>query len=83
MQSNVKLAHAMGSTTRGMAAVNAQMSPQAMQQTLQQFEMESAKMEMKEEMSKLILTGYFSLNIFCDSKGRKFNYIIEVLSIHE
>jgi hypothetical protein len=56
MQSNVKLAHAMGTTTRSMAAVNAQISPQAMQQTLQQFEAESAKMEMKEEMSKLIST---------------------------
>lgn len=56
MHSNVKLAQAMANTTRTMGAMNAQISPQAMQQTLQQFEMESAKMEMKEEMSKLIAT---------------------------
>ncbi|XP_062510950.1 charged multivesicular body protein 2b-like [Corticium candelabrum] len=50
MHSNVKLAHAMANTTRTMTAMNAQISPQAMQQTLQQFEMESSKMEMTEEM---------------------------------
>lgn len=35
-----------------MGSVNAQMNPAQLQQTLQNFEMESSKMDMKEEMSK-------------------------------
>ena len=36
-----------------MGSVNAQMNPAQLQSTLQNFEMESSKMDMKEEMSKL------------------------------
>ena len=35
-----------------MASVNATVDPQGLQKTLKNFEMESAKMEMSEEMSK-------------------------------
>ena len=35
-----------------MASVNAQMTPQDLQQTMQQFSMESAKMDMTEEISQ-------------------------------
>ena len=35
-----------------MAGMNAQVNPQALQKTLHNFEMESAKMDMKEEMCK-------------------------------
>lgn len=38
-----------------MGSVNAQMNPAQLQGTLQNFEMESSKMDMKEEMSKLTL----------------------------
>ena len=41
-----------------MGSVNAQMNPAQLQGTLQNFEMESSKMDMKEEMSK------FSINCF-------------------
>jgi hypothetical protein len=34
--------------------MNAQVNPQALQKTLQNFEMESAKMDMKEEICKEI-----------------------------
>ena len=37
-----------------MGAVNKQMNPQDMQRTLQNFEKESMKMDMSEEMSKII-----------------------------
>ena len=37
-----------------MGSVNAQMNPAQLQNTLQNFEMESSKMDMKEEMSKFI-----------------------------
>ena len=36
-----------------MGSVNAQMNPAQLQNTLKNFEMESSKMDMKEEMSKL------------------------------
>lgn len=43
-----------------MGSVNAQMNPAQLQSTLQNFEMESSKMDMKEEMSKLtLITGQF------------------------
>lgn len=38
-----------------MGSVNAQMNPAQLQSTLQNFEMESSKMDMKEEMSKFTL----------------------------
>ena len=38
-----------------MGSVNAQMNPAQLQGTLQNFEMESSKMDMKEEMSELTL----------------------------
>lgn len=46
-----------------MGSVNAQMNPAQLQGTLQNFEMESSKMDMKEEMSKLTLL-YFTLLYF-------------------
>ena len=38
-----------------MGSVNAQMNPAQLQNTLKNFEMESTKMDMKEEMSELNL----------------------------
>lgn len=37
---------------QAMGSVNAQMNPTQLQNTLKNFEMESSKMDMKEEMSK-------------------------------
>ena len=39
-----------------MGSVNAQMNPAQLQNTLKNFEMESTKMDMKEEMSEFIVT---------------------------
>lgn len=39
-----------------MGSVNAQMNPAQLQNTLKNFEMESTKMDMKEEMSELSLS---------------------------
>lgn len=41
-----------------MAGMNAQMNPQQLQQTLQNFERESAKMDLSEEISKSIIAQY-------------------------
>ena len=38
-----------------MGSMNAQMDPQAMQKTLQNFEKESMKMDMTEEMSEFLI----------------------------
>lgn len=50
MNANMKMAKAMGSTTKTMTAMNKQMDPQKLAQTMKQFEMENSKMEMSEEM---------------------------------
>ena len=42
-----------------MGSVNAQMNPAQLQNTLKNFEMESTKMDMKEEMSEFIITLVF------------------------
>jgi len=50
MHSNMKMAKAMGTTAKTMGQMNKQMDPQKMSQTLKQFQMENAKLEMSEEM---------------------------------
>ncbi|ELU00221.1 hypothetical protein CAPTEDRAFT_18322 [Capitella teleta] len=50
MHSNMKMADAMGNTTKTMATMNKVMDPQKTAQTMRQFEMQNAKMEMTEEM---------------------------------
>lgn len=50
MHSSAKMAGAMATTSKTMASVNATVNPQGLQKTLKNFEMESAKMEMSEEM---------------------------------
>lgn len=50
MHSNVKLANAMSSTTKTMGDVNKQMNPQGVMKTMQDFEKESMKMGMAEEI---------------------------------
>jgi len=53
-----------------MGSVNAQMNPAQLQGTLQNFEMESSKMDMKEEMSKLtIITRQFVLQNYNYANG--------------
>jgi len=48
-----------------MGSVNVQMNPAQLQNTLQNFEMESSKMDMKEEMSKLtLITRQFIFNYY-------------------
>jgi len=50
MQANTKLASAVASTTKTMSAVNRQMNPGEVMRTMQNFEKENAKMDMKEEL---------------------------------
>jgi charged multivesicular body protein 2B len=50
MHSNMKMADAMGTTTKSMVAMNKVMDPQKTAQTMREFERQNAKMEMTEEM---------------------------------
>ncbi|EDO42022.1 predicted protein [Nematostella vectensis] len=50
MQSTATMAGAMSKTSQAMGAMNKQMDPASLQKTLQNFERESAKMDMNEEM---------------------------------
>lgn len=50
MQSNASLASAMSTTSKTMAAVNKQMKPEQIMKTMQDFEKESTKMGMAEEI---------------------------------
>uniref|UniRef100_A0A673I1L9 Charged multivesicular body protein 2b-like n=1 Tax=Sinocyclocheilus rhinocerous TaxID=307959 RepID=A0A673I1L9_9TELE len=53
MNSQMKMAGAMATTTKTMQAVNKKMDPKKTMQTLQNFQKETAKMDMTEEMSKI------------------------------
>lgn len=50
MQANQKMASAMATTSKTMGKVNAQLKPQQIMKTMQDFEKENAIMSMKEEM---------------------------------
>jgi len=50
MQSNMKMADAMATTTKSMGEMNKVMDPQKMAKTMREFEMQNARMEMTEEM---------------------------------
>ncbi|KAK6169996.1 charged multivesicular body protein 2b [Patella vulgata] len=50
MHSNMKMANAMGTTTKTMVQMNKVMDPQKTMKTMQEFEKESMKMGMTEEM---------------------------------
>ena len=51
MQSQAKMAGAMGSTAKTMAAVNKQIKVEDIQKTMMNFEKESTKMDMAGELS--------------------------------
>ena len=53
MQSQAKMAAAMGSTAKAMAATNKQIKIEDIQKTMMGFEQESTKMDMAGEMSEL------------------------------
>ena len=50
MQANVKMAESMGTATKAMGVMNKQMDVNKIAQTMQQFEKESTKMEMTDEI---------------------------------
>lgn len=52
MGANVKLAEAMGETSKTMGAVNKAMDPMKVAQTMKNFEEQNFKMNMTEETSK-------------------------------
>ena len=52
MHSNMKMAGAMSTTTKTMTAMNKAMDPQKTAKMMQDFQKETMKMEMSEEMSK-------------------------------
>ena len=55
MQAQAKMASAMGSTAKVMAATNKQMKLEDIQKTMANFDKESTKMDMAGEMSELKL----------------------------
>ena len=57
MQSQAKMAQAMGSTAQVMGAMNKQLKVEDIQRTMASFEQESTKMDMAGEMSKDVLIG--------------------------
>ena len=57
MAANVKLAEAMGETTKTMGQMNKVMDPMKIAKTMNEFEQANVKMGMTEETSKLDLTG--------------------------
>ncbi|KAK7166177.1 hypothetical protein R3I93_006069 [Phoxinus phoxinus] len=59
MNSQMKMAGAMATTTKTMQAVNKKMDPQKTMQTLQNFQKETAKMDMTEEMMNDTLDEIF------------------------
>ncbi|XP_012688909.1 charged multivesicular body protein 2b [Clupea harengus] len=59
MNSQMKMAGAMATTTKTMQAVNKKMDPQKTLQTMQNFQKETAKMEMTEEMMNDTLDDLF------------------------
>jgi len=59
MNANMKVATAMGKTTKTMANVNKQMDAKKMSQTMQQFQRENMKMEMSEEMINDVMDDIF------------------------
>ncbi|XP_002160596.2 charged multivesicular body protein 2b [Hydra vulgaris] len=59
MQSNVKMAESIGSATKVMGVMNKQMNVEAMSNAMQQFEKESIKMNMADEMINDTLDNLF------------------------
>lgn len=54
MQTQAKMASAMGSTAKAMAATNKQINVQDIQKTMMNFEQETTKMDMAGEMSESV-----------------------------
>ena len=54
MQTQAKMAGAMGSTAKAMAATNKQLKVEDIQKTMMNFEKESTKMEIAGDMSEFI-----------------------------
>jgi charged multivesicular body protein 2B len=52
MQANSKMAEVMGETTKAMGQMNKAVNPAKLNQTLQEFSKQSAKMDMTDEMSE-------------------------------
>lgn len=55
MESQAKMATAMGSTAKVMGAMNKQMKVEDIQKTMMNFEQESTKMEMAGELSEYMV----------------------------
>ena len=60
MQSQAKMAGAMGSTAKTMAAVNQQLKLEDIQKTMMNFEKESSKMDTAGELSKWVDQLHYS-----------------------
>ncbi|KAH7947653.1 hypothetical protein HPB52_014890 [Rhipicephalus sanguineus] len=67
MNANVKLANAMATTAKTMGEVNKQIKPQDIAKTMQDFEKESTKMGMTEELGKCSIED--TLNSILDESG--------------
>jgi charged multivesicular body protein 2B len=74
MQSQAKMAGAMGSTAKTMAAVNKQVKVEDIQKTLMNFEKESTKMDMAGELMDETMDSLFD-----DDEGEEDAVISQVL----
>ena len=81
MQSQAKMASAMGSTAKAMAATNKQLKVEDIQKTMMNFEKESTKMDLAGEMSKpacVMCHDAFSTRYTCAPLG----LIVLAVAIH-
>lgn len=81
MHSTAKMAGAMSTATKTMGSVNAQMNPAQLQGTLQNFEMESSKMDMKEEMINETLDSILDESGDEDEQEAVVNQVLDEIGI--
>ena len=78
MAANVKLAEAMGETTKTMGQMNKVMDPMKIAKTMSDFEQANTKMSMTEETSTYFLHLMAPLKVFMFNKKRIIKFFISV-----
>uniref|UniRef100_A0A8C7KCW7 Charged multivesicular body protein 2Bb n=2 Tax=Oncorhynchus kisutch TaxID=8019 RepID=A0A8C7KCW7_ONCKI len=81
MNSQMKMAGAMATTTKTMQAVNKKMDPQKMQQTMQNFQKENMKMEMSEELINDTLDEIFDASGDEEESDSIVNQVLDEIGI--
>merc|ERR1712126_802082 len=81
MNANVKMASSMGAATKAMGTMNKQVNPMALQQTLKEFEQESAKMDMADEMMGDTLDDLFDASGDEEEQDAIVNQVLDEIGI--